>query len=199
MKGCLGLIFKIIILVLVIAGLQQLGIIDFVKNKVDDYNGTKNERITEKNKDILDLSQIDEEYDLNKNLNFMNNRMITAEHRATGQKMIMIEMSKSDLLTRDDIKGDGLEEKINDIFNKSQNKFLKFDKPQIIKKGEFYGIGQKIPYAKFKSGFSLPLKEIEGIIGVATLKDGKNLTVISYNQDGKYSQIITDAFYNKVK
>ena len=34
---------------------------------------------------------------------------------------------------------------------------------------------------------------------VAELENGKNLIVLSANEKGKYSQIITDAFYKKVK
>ncbi|MBQ8886318.1 MAG: hypothetical protein IJY61_01275 [Candidatus Gastranaerophilales bacterium] len=46
---------------------------------------------------------------------------------------------------------------------------------------------------------NLPIKDVEGIVGVAELEGGKNLIIISVNEKGKYSQIITDGFYNKVK
>lgn len=196
MKGCLSLGFKILIVVLVFFGLAHLGVVDFVKDKIDKTPGTNLSGA----KEFVDLSNIDEEYKINKNLSFFKSKVITAEHKATGQKMIMIESAKDNMLTKDDVKGDGLKEKIDDIINKSQNKFVKIEKPEIIKKGEFYGIGQQIPYARFKAGVqNLPFNEIEGIIGVATLQDGKNITVISYNQKDKYSQIITDAFYSSVK
>ena len=37
------------------------------------------------------------------------------------------------------------------------------------------------------------------LVGVAELENGKNLIVISVNEKGKYSQIIADGFYSKVK
>ena len=200
MKGCLGRIFKFLAALVIAVLLYHFGVIDFVKNKISEYNSGKEERIIENTRDIVDLSNIDEEYKINKNLNFMKNRMITAEHKATGQKMIMVESAKGDLLTKEDIKGEGLSEKIDNLISKSKNNVLKFDKPEIIKKGEFFGINQTIPYARFKAGVSnLPFKEIEGIIGVAEVNNGENLIIISYNQNEKYSQIITDAFYGRVK
>lgn len=196
MKGCLSLIFKLIILTLVFFGLAHLGVVDFVKDKIDKTPGTNLSGARE----FVDLSNIDEEYKINKNLSFFKSKVITAEHKASGQKMIMIEAVNGNMLTKEDVKGDGLKDKIDDIINKSQNKFVKIEKPEIIKKGEFYGMGQQIPYARFKAGVqNLPFNEIEGVIGVATVEGGTNVTVISYNQRDKYSQIITDAFYSKVK
>ena len=62
------------------------------------------------------------------------------------------------------------------------------------------GIGQSIPYAKVSASISnLPMKDVEGIVGVAELKNGKNLIVISVNEKGKYSQIIANEFYKQVK
>ena len=59
---------------------------------------------------------------------------------------------------------------------------------------------KKIPYVKVSAQISnLPMKDIEGILGVAELENGKNLIVISVNEKGKYSQIIADAFYKQVK
>ena len=43
------------------------------------------------------------------------------------------------------------------------------------------------------------MKDVEGILGVAELENGKNLIIISVNEKGKYSQIIADAFYKQVK
>ena len=200
MKGCLSLIIKTVIAVLVFFGLMHLGVVDYVKNKIDEHKGAEQEQILDKTKDVVDLSQIDDEYSVEKNLKLLKNRMIIAEHNATGQKMIMIEPRNGDILTKDDITSDGLQEKIDSLLKKYKYQLIKFDKFEVSKKGNLSGIGQKIPYAKVNIQVSnLPVKELEGIVGVAEAENGKNLIVVSVNQKGKYSQIITDAFYKKVK
>ena len=200
MKGCLSLIIKTVIAVLVFFGLMHLGVVDYVKNKIEEHKGAEQEQILDKTKDVVDLSQIDDEYSVEKNLKLLKNRMIIAEHNATGQKMIMIEPRNGDILTKDDITSDGLQEKIDSLLKKYKYQLIKFDKFEVSKKGNLSGIGQKIPYAKVNIQVSnLPVKELEGIVGVAEAENGKNLIVVSVNQKGKYSQIITEAFYKKVK
>ncbi len=200
MKGCFSLIIKTVIAVLVFFGLLHLGIIDKIKDKIDEYKNPSQEVMLDKTKDVIDLSQIDDEYEIDKNLKLLQNRMIVADHNATGQKMIMIEPKQEAILTKEDIKNDNIKEKINNLKEKYKYKLIKFDKLEVTKHGNFNGINQDIPYVKIEASVSnFPMKDIEGILGVAELKNGKNLIVISVNEKGKYSQIITQAFYEKVK
>ncbi len=200
MKGCLGLIIKLAVIILIFFGLQHLGIIDSIKNKIQENKNTSREHILDNTKDVVDLSQIDNEYSIEKNLKFLKNRMIIAEHTATGQKMIIIEPRDENILTKEDIKDNKLQEKIDNFLNKNKYQIIKFDKLEVTRKNEFNGINQKIPYAGINAEISnIPFKDMEGIIGVAQTKEGKNLIVISANRKGRYSQIITDAFYGKIK
>ncbi len=200
MKGCLSLIIKTVIAVLVFFGLLHLGVIDFIKDKINESKSPSQEQMLEKTKDIIDLSDIDDEYTIDKNLKLLKNRMIIADHNASGQKMIMIEPAKENILTKEDIKSDNLQSKIENAINKYKYKPVKFDKIEVSKKGTLKGINQDIPYAKVSAEIAnLPIKDMEGIVGVAQLKNGKNLIVISVNEKGKYSQIIANTFYEQVK
>ena len=200
MKGCLSLIIKTVIAVLVFFGLLHLGVIDFIKDKINESKSPSQEQMLEKTKDIIDLSDIDDEYTIDKNLKLLKNRMIIADHNASGQKMIMIEPAKENILTKEDIKSDNLQSKIENAINKYKYKPVKFDKIEVSKKGTLKGINQDIPYAKVSAEIAnLPIKDREGIVGVAQLKNGKNLIVISVNEKGKYSQIIANTFYEQVK
>ena len=200
MKGCLSIGIKIIIGVLVFFGLLHLGVIDFIKDKLGEFQNPSGQQVVDKTKDVVDLSAIDEEYAIDKNLKILQNRMIIAEHNATGQKMIMIEPKNENILTKDDINADNIQQKLDNIANKYKYKVVKFDRIEVTKHGKFSGINQEIPYVKIKAEISnLPIKSMEGILGVAELENGKNLIVVSVNERGKYSQIITDAFYEKVK
>lgn len=202
MKGCLSFIIKTVIAVLVFFGLLHLGVIDFIKDKIDEYRNesSSQEKMIEETKDVIDLSAIDDEYTIDKNLKILKNRMIVAEHNATGQKMIMIEPRNENILTKEDVKSEEIQQKVEAALQKYKYQPVKFEEIKITKKGEMQGVGQKIPYAKVSASISnLPMKDVEGIVGVAELENGKNLIVISVNEKGKYSQIIANEFYKQVK
>lgn len=202
MKGCLSFIIKTVIAVLVFFGLLHLGVIDFIKDKIDEYRNesSSQEKMIEETKDVIDLSAIDDEYTIDKNLKILKNRMIVAEHNATGQKMIMIEPRNENILTKEDVKSEEIQQKIEAALQKYKYQPVKFEEIKITKKGEMQGVGQKVPYAKVSASISnLPMKDVEGIVGVAELENGKNLIVISVNEKGKYSQIIANEFYKQVK
>ena len=200
MKGCLSFIFKTIIAVLVFFGLLHLGVIDFIKDKIKEKTNPSQEQMVEKTKDVIDLSGIDDEYTIDKNLKVLKNRMIVAEHNASGQKMIMVEPSKEEIFTKADIESEDLQQKLEAAANKYKYKLVKFEKIEVQKRGTMEALNQKVPYAKVSVEISnLPMKDLVGIIGVAELENGKNLIVISVNEKDKYSQIIADAFYKQVK
>ena len=204
MKGCLSFIIKTVIAVLVFFGLLHLGVIDWAKEKYNEWQGKdaeRQEKMVDKTKDIVNLSKIDkEEYSINKDLKLLKNRMIVAEHKATGQKMFMIETKNENLLTKEDITSEKIEEKINTLVDKYKYKLVKFEKIEVKKAGEMDSLNQKVPYVKVIGVVSnLPIKDVEGIVGVAELENEKNMIVLSVNEKGKYSQIITDGFYNKVE
>lgn len=200
MKGCLSLIIKTVIAVLVFFGLKYLGVIDFIQTKIDEHRNVSQEQITEKTRDVVDLSDIDDEYTIDKNLKIFKNRIILAQHNSTGQKMLMLEPKNGAMLTKDDITSDNIQDRIDKIITKYENKAIKFSNVKVVKQDNFSGIGQTIPYVKVKAQVSnLPVKDMEGIIGVAELDDGKNLIIAAFNERNKYSQIITEAFFRKVK
>ena len=203
MKGCLSFIIKTVIAVLVFFGLLHLGVIDWAKEKYNEWQGKdseKQEKMVDKTKDVADFSEIEDEYSINKNLIFLGNRMVVAEHGATNQKMIMIEPKNENLLTKEDITNEKIEEKINTLVDKYKYKLVKFEKIEVKKAGEMESLNQKVPYVKVVGIVSnLPIKDVEGIVGVAELENGKNLIIISVSEKDKYSQIITDGFYSKVK
>ena len=70
---------------------------------------------------------------------------------------------------------------------------------EISGRGSMYALGQTIPYIKFKSDVvNLPIKGIQGIVGVAS-HGNDNIIIVSSNASGKYSQIVTDALMKQLK
>ena len=151
MKGCLSIAIKTVIAILVFFGLMHLGVIDFIKDKIDEFQNPSQEKVIDKTKDVVDLSAIDEEYAIDKNLKILQNRMIIAEHNASGQKMSMIEPKNESILTKEDINADNIQQKLDVIANKYKYKVVKFDKIEVTKHGNFKGINQNIPYVKIKA------------------------------------------------
>ena len=61
-------------------------------------------------------------------------------------------------------------------------------------------MGQTVPYAQFQADVTnLPVKTLRGIIAVAQDNEGKSKILVSANEQGKYSQIIAEQFFKKVK
>ena len=58
MKGCLSFIIKTIIAVLVFFGLLHIGAIDWIKDKIYEYQNPSQEKMIEQTKDVIDLSEI---------------------------------------------------------------------------------------------------------------------------------------------
>ncbi len=200
MKGCLSTIIKIVIGILVFFGLLHLGVIDYIKEKIEEKRNPSQEELIDKTKDVVDLSSINEEYSIDKNLKILKNRMIVAEHNATGQKMIIIEPKNEDIFTKEDIQSKDIQTKLESAVKKYKYQLIKFDKIEVVKHGNINALNQRIPYIKVNVEVSnIPIKDLEGILGVANLENGKNIILISVNEKGKYSQIIAEAFYKEIK
>ena len=81
-----------------------------------------------------------------------------------------------------------------------KKQFIHLDNVKIIKKSNMYVMGQTAPYVKIEAEpKNMPaVKKITGIVAVAQNKEKENV-LISFNTDGKYSQIIAEQFFKDVK
>ena len=93
MKGTIGCLVKILIVVLVYFGLVYLGVIDYIQEK---FFSPSREQIIEKSKQIVDLSDVDEEYKLDRNLDVGGNRIVVAEHKTTKQKFVVAKLKNNE-------------------------------------------------------------------------------------------------------
>lgn len=200
MKGCLSLILKIVIIILAYVGFQSLGGVDFVKQKFQDLTTPSQEVLIDNAKSIADFSHVGDEYKLDRTANVLDYHMVLAEHKGSGQKMAVIDPKNPEMLTKQDFKTGEVNKKILELNKKFQYQLVRFDEFKITKKGTFKGMNQSIPYVKFEADtVNLPISHVSGIIGVAKDKEGKNVILTSVNDGDKYSQIITEAFFKKVK
>ena len=202
--GCLKNIIGIIIIILAIIGFKAIGGWDFVKDKLPAlFEKPSQETLVEKSKDVADFSSISDEYEIDKTANIMGFKAVLAEHKASEQKLIVLNPGKKTLVTKKDFNNDTLSKKLTDINDKFGYQFIRLENLKITKKGSFSAFGQTVPYARFEADVvNLPIGKIQGMIAVAEFKEGKetkNKILLAANDSDKYSQIITEQFFNKVK
>lgn len=202
--GCLKNIIKLIILVLAVIGFTSLGGWDFLKEKLPLlFEKPSQEALLEKSKSIADFSNISEEYEIDKTADIMGFKAVLAEHKASGQKLAVLNPGKKELLTKKDFNGDAIKKKLSDLNEKFSYQFIRLENLEIKSRGSFSAFGQTVPYARFEADVvNLPVSKIQGMIAVAEFKDGEDMNnkiLLAANESDKYSQIITEQFFNKVK
>ena len=70
----------------------------------------------------------------------------------------------------------------------------------ITDKGTIRAISQTIPYIRFEAdAVNLPVQGVQGVVGVVQGDDGSNQIIIAFASHKKYSQIITEEFFRKIK
>ncbi len=200
MKGCLTTIIKIIIVILAYIGFQSLGGVDFVKQKFEEYTKPSQETMVEKAKGVADLSTIGDEYTIDRTANLLDYHMVLAEHKGSGQKLAIIDPKSDNLLTKEDFKTGEVDKKLKDLNEKFQYQLVRLESFEITKKGHFKAMGQSVPFVKFEADtINMPIGHVAGVIGIAKNAKGRNVILASVNNDDKYSQIITEAFFKKIK
>lgn len=198
--GCLKKIIQIIILALALVGFFSIGGKEFVMEQWNKYFGQTQESIMDKDSKLGDFSGLSEEYTIDKAASAFGYHGVLAEHEASGQKMVILKSGQKSLLTEDDFENNRVEEKINDLIKKFKYQSLQVDDFTITKTGTMKAYGEEVPYVRFTAKVNkLPLGTIGGIISAVDITPDESRTLISFNENKKYSQLITDEFFKKVK
>lgn len=198
--GCLKKIIQSIILCLAFIGFMSIGGGDFVKTKFDEFLSKQSTNVEKKASEIGDFSNISDEFEISQTASLFKYNGVIAEHKSSGQKMVIFESKNgSDLITADDIINNRTEEKINNLTTKFKYSAIKIQDLKLGSKGELNAYGKNNPYVKFSAKISkIPIGDIEGIISAYEDED-KNKLLISVNEKNKYSQIVAQEFFKKVK
>ncbi len=198
--GCLKLLIKIVIIVFAIIGFRATGCWDWCVKTFHLNEKPSQESMIEKSRDVADFSAIPDEYVLAKSANILGYRAVIAEHDATGQKFAVVNENKGLKITKQDFKDGSLKKKIDGVNKKLEYQYIHVENFKILKQGNMKAMGQTVPYAQFQADVTnLPVKTLRGIIAVAQDNEGKSKILVSANEQGKYSQIIAEQFFKKVK
>ncbi len=198
--GCLKNFLRAIIITLAVVGFMAIGGKDLIGGYLDNVFNPSKDEMLERAKKVGDFSHINDEFELEKATGILGYNAVVAEHKASGQKMFVVESGNKEILTADDIKSDNVEEKLYKAVSKIKYQAISVDDLKVTKHGTMHSYGKEVPYVKFEARVKkLPIGDVGGIVSVAETKDGKSRLLISANEKNKYSQLISDEFFKKVK
>ncbi len=198
--GCLKNVTRALFLTVVVVGFMAFGGQDYIKRVVKNYINPSHDIVLERAQKIGDFSKINKEFEIEKAAGIMGYNAVLAEHKASGQKMVVIDSAKKAPITAEDIKSPDVEEKLKAAINKVKYQAAAVEDFRVTEKGTMTSYGQEVPYVKFTARIKkLPIGEISGIISVVKDKNGNDKILVSANEKGRYSQLIANEFFKEIK
>lgn len=198
--GCLKKLFKALILALAIIGFLSIGGREWVTSLWDKHVSKSPQTLMEKAQKVGDFSKINEEFTLEKASGLLGYNGVLAEHKASGQKMIVVDDNKKPLLTKDDIVSGDIEQKLKSSLGKIKYQSIGLEEFEITKHGTMQSFGKTVPYVRFNARISrFPVGSMSGVVAVVTNSEGENRLLISANEKSKYSQLLSEEFFKKIK
>ena len=193
-------IFNAVIIVLVIAGVNNLynnHCFDDIIANCSNFFKEKSEQAVQK---VGDFSNINSEFSVDTAVNLFGFKAVIAEHRASGQRMIVLDSGKKVLLSENDIKEDGVKLKLDELSQKFKYQSSNVSDIVILDKGYLSAYDKNLPYVKFSArGTRLPISKVTGMIAVNASNPKEQRLLVSVNEKNRYSQLITNEFYRAVK
>ena len=193
------IIFNAFLLVLAIIGFNAIGGQKYVEAVKVSVGNFIQEHALEGAKKIGNFSGLNEEFQIDNSVNLVGYKAVIAEHKASGQKMVIVDSGKKPLLTQNDIKSDKVDKKLNDLADKFKYQAVTVQDIKITDRGTMKLYGKDVPYAKFEAHVTkLPFKDVAGVVASVTTSDGSEKLAFSISEKKKYSQLITNEFYRGV-
>ncbi len=194
------IVFNATIIVLAFIGFNAIGgqkYVEAVKDGIGTFIANHNANASRK---IGDFSGMNEEFQIDNTVSIAGYKAVIAEHKASGQKMVILDSGEKALLTQEDIKSQNVDKKLKDLSEKFKYQGAKVQDINVISRGTMTVYGQSVPFAKFEAHVSkLPISDIGGVIASVKTSDGGEKLALSLSDKKKYSQLITNEFYRGVK
>ena len=193
------IIFNAFLLVLAIIGFNAIGGEKYVEGIKVGVTNFIQEKAAENANKLGNFSNLNEEFQIDNTVNLLGYHAVLAEHKASGQKMCIVDSGKKPLLTQKDIESDNLEQKIKDLTDKFKYQAISFQEIKVTSRGTMTVYGKKVPYAKFEvKSNKLPFSDLGGVVSSVKTSDGSEKIAIAISEKKKYSQLITDEFFKGV-
>ena len=200
MIGCLRNIVRAVVITLAIVGFMSLGGRELIGGWLGNWLNPSQDVMLERAKKVGDFSKLNDEFEIEKAAGVMGYNAVMAEHKATGQKMIVVDTGEKPLLTAEDLKSDDIEEKLRNSVKKIKYQAISVNDLAVTKRGTISSYGKSAPYVKFEAKVKkLPIGDVAGIISVVKDSKGEDRLLISVTEKDKYSQLIADEFFKNIK
>ncbi len=198
--GCLKNVTRAIFLTVVVVGFMALGGQNWIKFQFKNFINPSPDIVKERAQKVGDFSKINKEFEIEKAAGILGYNAVLAEHKASGQKMLVVDSGKKTLLSKEDIKANDAEDRIKNAINKFKYQAATIEEFRVTEKGVMKSYGQEIPYVRFTARVKkLPIGEISGIISVVKDEKGNDKILVSANEKEKYSQLISNEFFKEIK
>lgn len=198
--GCLRNIIRAVILTLAIVGFMSLGGKELLNGWMANWFNPSQDVMLERAKKVGDFSNINYEFEIEKAAGLMGYNAVVAEHKASGQKMLVVDSGSKPILTAADIKSDDVEQKLQNAVKKIKYQAVSVENLTVTKRGYINSYGKSVPYVKFEARIKkLPIGDVAGIISVVQDSKGQDRILVSVTEKDKYSQLISDEFFKHIK
>ena len=198
--GCLKNICMAVLLALAIVGFISIGGGKLAKNMLNNFLNPPQNELVKRAEKVGDFSKINDEFELERAAGIMGYNGVVAEHKASGQKLVVVDTNNKPILTKEDILSDKIDEKLKKLTQKVKYQAFQVEELKITKRGTLNSFGKEVPYLKFEEiAKRLTIGEVAVIISVAENKDGDQRLLLSANEKKRYSQLISDEFFKAVK
>ncbi len=198
--GCLKNICMAILLALAFVGFMSLGGDRIAGDIIENFLNPPKSELVKKAEKVGDFSKINDEFELERAAGMLGYNGVVAEHKASGQKLLVIDTNNKPILTQDDIKSDKIEDKLIGLTKKVKYQAFQVEEFKVTKHGTLVSFGKEAPYIKFEAkAKKIPIGDIAGIISVAENKNGEQRLLVAANEKKRYSQLISDEFFKSVK
>lgn len=198
--GCLKNVTRAVFLTVIIVGFMAMGGKEWIQTQVKNYLNPSKDVVLERAQKIGDFSKINKEFEIEKTAGILGYNAVLAEHKASGQKMVVIDSGKKKVLTTEDIKAQDAEDRIKTAISKIKYQSSAIEEFRVTERGVMNSYGQNVPYVRFTARLKkLPIGEIGGVISVVKDEKGNDKILVSANEKDRYSQLITNEFFKAVK
>lgn len=194
------IIVNAFIIVLAVIGFNAIGGQKYVEIAKQNITNFVQQRAEENARKLGNFSGLHEEFQIDNTVNLLGYKAVIAEHKASGQKMCIVDSGKKPLLKEEDIKGNTLEPKLQELADKFKYQAVPIREIKVTSHGTLNAYGKNVPYAKFEAKASkLPISDLAGVVAVVKTSDGSEKLALAVSEKKRYSQLITDEFYKGVK
>ena len=149
--GCLRNIIRAIIITLAAVGFMSLGGKELVGKYLNNWLNPPQDVMLERAKKVGDFSQISDEFELERAAGVMGYNAVVAEHKASGQKLFVVDSKNKEIVTKEDLQSEKVEEKLKNALSKVKYQSISVDELQVTKRGMLNSYGKTIPYVKFSA------------------------------------------------